>query len=209
MQVLCGTPDPGILMRAGGHSVSTQTLSFPALRTRNWIISGREDLTWFIGSSLISYAVLLLMAAGFPITPLTFIWLIGIDGPHVVATITRTYFDKQERHRLGSLLWVVLPAMTMGPMMVAVGAESLFYVFAIAWLHYHIAKQHFGFVMLYKYKAGERDRVDYLLDRWFLLASLMLPFARFAVHSFFPVLASLPAIRRLEWVFLLAYGGVG
>ena len=101
--------------------MSTHAISLPASTTRNWIISGREDLTWFIGSSIISYLVLLLMAAGFPITLLWLICLIGIDGPHVAATITRTYFDRAERHRLGSLLWVVVPAMAIGPLMVAVG----------------------------------------------------------------------------------------
>jgi hypothetical protein len=185
--------------------LSSQTLAFPPARTANWIISRGQDLTWFICSALVSYAVLAMLSAGFPLTPLYLIWLVGIDGPHVVATITRTYFDNTERRRLGSLLWVVVPAMAIGPLMVAAGAESLFYVFAIAWLHYHIAKQHFGFVMLYKYKARERERIDFLLDRWFLLASLMLPFGRFAVHSFYPVLAALPAIQRLEAVVLTAY----
>jgi hypothetical protein len=185
--------------------VSTHTAVLIAPPTRNWIISGREDLTWFIGSSLISYLVLVLMALGFPITPLTLVWLIGIDGPHVAATVTRTYCDPAERLRLGSLLWVVLPAMALGPIMVAAGAEGLFYVFAISWLHYHIAKQHFGFVMLYKHKARERDRLDFLLDRWFLLASLMLPFARFALRGFYPGLFALSLVRWLDILAFVAY----
>jgi hypothetical protein len=142
------------------------------------------------------------MAAGFPITPLAPIWLLGIDGPHVLATTTRTYFDPAERHRLGNWLWVVIPAAMLGPIMVAAGAESLFYVFAISWLHYHIAKQHFGFLMLYKHKARERDRTDFLLNRWFLLTSLMLPFGRFMVRNFFTGLPTLPAGQRLD-AFLL------
>lgn len=148
------------------------------------------------------------MAGGFPLTPLYLVWLLGIDGPHVWATVTRTYFDPHQRRKLGSLLWVVLPAMLVGPALVAAGAEPYFYVFAIVWLHTHIAKQHFGFVMLYKHKAGERDRLDYVLDRWFLLTSLLLPFARFVVAMTFVNLYRQPAYKTLDAVFLAAYGGL-
>ena len=185
--------------------MSSQPIAVPSPLTANWIISGRQDLIWFIGPALVSYAVLAMMAAGFPLTPLYLIWLLGIDGPHVLATVTRTYFDPSERKRLGQWLWVVVPATLLGPILVAAGAEPFFYIFAISWLHYHIAKQHFGFVMLYKHKARERGRTDLLLDRWFLLASLMLPFGRFAVRNFFAVLPTLPAVHRVEDVLLAAY----
>jgi hypothetical protein len=175
--------------------------------TANWIISGREDLTWFIGPSVVSYAVLALMAAGFPLTPLYLIWLVGIDGPHVLATVTRTYFDKRERGRLGSLLWVVFPAMMLGPVLVAGHQEMFFYTFAICWLHFHIAKQHFGFVMLYKHKAGDRLRLDFLLDRWFLLISLMLPVARFVLRTY-TTLSAIPLVDFLNTFLLGAYGGL-
>jgi len=66
-----------------------------------WIISRRDDMVWFIGSAAISYLALALMALGFPVTLIYFIWLIGVDGPHVIATVSRTYFDKHERARLG------------------------------------------------------------------------------------------------------------
>ncbi len=84
----------------------------------NWIISEKQDLTWFIGSSLAGYLALALMAAGFPLTPLFLVWLIGVDGPHVLATFTRTYFDKTERKKLGLLLLVIFPAMLVGPLAV-------------------------------------------------------------------------------------------
>ena len=187
----------------GDLRVSTQTLPLPI--TQRWIISRNQDLTWFIGSGAISYAVLGLLAGGFPLTPLFLIWLVGIDGPHVLATVTRTYCDPAERRRLGSLLWVVAPAMAVGPFLVAAGAESLFYIFAIGWLHFHIAKQHFGFIMLYKYKARERDRLDFLLDRWFLLSSLMLPFARFAARAFFVSLMANPWAQRAEMLLMALY----
>jgi hypothetical protein len=38
---------------------------------------------------------------------------------------------------------------------------------AVCWQQFHIVKQHFGFVMLYKATNQERGRRDFLLDRWF------------------------------------------
>lgn len=181
--------------------VAIRESSFPPA---TWIISGREDLTWFIGSSLAGYLALVLMAAGLPLTPLFLIWLIGIDGPHVLATVTRTYFDKVERSKLGLVLWVIVPAMAVGPAMVAMGHESLFYVLAVTWLHFHIAKQHFGFVMLYKHKNRERNRFDYFLDRYFLLASLMVPFLRF-LGTTVALLKQSRAVNAAEDLLLIAY----
>lgn len=104
----------------------------------NWIISRRDDLTWFIGPALISYVALGLMAAGLPITLIYLVWFIGVDGPHVIA---------------------------------------------VCWQHYHIAKQHFGFIMLWKAKNKELDAADLKLDRWFLLTSTILPLALFVVKT--------------------------
>ena len=165
--------------------MATQTIELKAssLTHSNWIISEREDLTWFIGSGLVGYLALAMMAAGFPLTPLWLVWLVGIDGPHVLATFTRTYFDKEERRNLGRMLWLIVPCAAIGPICAAAGYDKLFYLAAVSWLHFHIAKQHFGFVMLYKHKNRERDRFDYHLDRYFLLASLMIPYARFVLST--------------------------
>jgi hypothetical protein len=165
-------------------AVITPTFSgVPASGATRWIISRRDDLTWFIGSAAISYLALILMATGFPITLIYLIWLVGVDGPHVIATVTRTYFDKQERKRLGWFLWVIFPLVAAGPLMVWAGQASLFFLFAVCWQHYHIAKQHFGFVMLWKAKNKERDPLDLKLDRWFLLTSTILPLALFVVKT--------------------------
>lgn len=151
----------------------------------NWIISQRDDLVWFIGPALISYLALGLIAVGFPITLLYLFWFVGVDGPHVIATVTRTYFDKQERKRLGWFLWIIIPLLVAGPIFVWAGHAALFYLFAVCWQHYHIAKQHFGFIMLWKAKNKERDPIDLKLDRWFLLASTILPLALFVIETNF------------------------
>jgi len=138
---------------------------------------------WFIGTALIGYLSLALMSLGFSLTLLTLIWLLGVDGPHVAGTVTRTYFDKQERHRLGWLLWALVPLLFIGPLAVVAGQGALFFLFAVCWQHYHITKQHLGFVMLWKAKNRERDAVEMKLDRWFILASGVIPLALFVIRT--------------------------
>ena len=167
-----------------------------------WIISKREDLTWFIGSSVVSYAALAMLVAGFPILPLQIFWFFGVDGPHVLATVTRTYLDRAERRRLGAHLWVLFPLLAVGPVMAIAGHASLFFLLAVCWQHFHIVKQHFGFVMLYKAKNNERDPRDLALDRWFLLGSLFVPLTIFLIHTQPRLTVLVPASQ----VALLAYG---
>ena len=138
---------------------------------------------WFIGTALVGYLALGLLSVGASLTLLTTIWLLGVDGPHVCGTVTRTYCDKQERRRLGWLLWVLLPLLFVGPLAVYLGQGALFFLFAICWQHYHITKQHVGFVMLWKAKNRERDAAETQLDRRFLLASGVIPLALFVVRT--------------------------
>jgi hypothetical protein len=148
-----------------------------------WIISPQDDLLWFIGTALVGYLALGLLSAGASLTLLTTIWLLGVDGPHVCGTVTRTYCDRQERRRLGWLLWILVPLLFIGPAAVYLGQGALFFLFAICWQHYHITKQHVGFVMLWKAKNRERDAGEMLLDRRFLLASGVIPLAIFVVKT--------------------------
>ena len=169
--------------------MSTTTLASPIAaapgsRIRaNWIISPREDLTWFIGSALAGYLAVALMWAGFPLLILQMIWFFGVDGPHVFATVTRTYFDKAERKKLGGFLWILVPLLFVGPIMALAGYASLFFLLAFCWQQFHVVKQHFGFVMLYKAKNRERDATDRKLDRYFLLASLFVPLGLFLLRT--------------------------
>jgi hypothetical protein len=168
-----------------------------------WIISRRQDLTWFIGSAVISYLALGLMSLGVGVTLIQLIWFFGIDGPHVQSTITRTYFDKAERARLGWFLLIPVPLMLMGPAMVLVGYGSLFFLFAVCWQQFHIVKQHFGFMMLYKGK--NKDRTDFLLDRWLLLSSLLIPLGMFVLRTRPVIIQTVPLAVSLPTVAVSLY----
>ncbi len=80
----------------------------PSAISLRWIINGREDLIWFIGSVLSSYALLLLYIKGIvPLVPMVALWAILIDAPHVFGTFSRTYFDRTERRNRARLLRVL------------------------------------------------------------------------------------------------------
>ena len=145
-----------------------------------WIISGREDLVWFIGSVVSSYALFALYVGGIlPLIPMVAAWAILIDAPHVFATFSRTYFDRTERQSRKRLLWGSLLFFFVGPLMVVVGLGLPFFFLAALWAYYHLVKQHYGFMVLYKKKNNDLARADNFLDRAFLLAAFTYPFVAF------------------------------
>src|SRR4051812_40739316 len=161
-----------------------------------WIISGREDLVWFIGSVVSSYALFALYVSGvLPLVPMVAAWAILIDAPHVFATFSRTYFDRAERKArkrllLGSLLFFVV-----GPAMVLAGAGLVFFFIAALWAYYHLVKQHYGFMVLYKKKNNDLQPIDNALDRLLLLFAFNYPFVAFIAND--PAaMAHVPALLR-------------
>ena len=176
-------------------SADILTRPYPAASSSSgWIISKRDDLTWFIASSAVGYLALLALVAGFPILTAVLIWNLAIDGPHVFATASRTYFDKISRQRLGWRLWMIIPFALVGPVLWRINPGWLIFL-VISWAQYHVAKQHLGFVMLYKRKTGERS--DIALDKRFVVISLMLPWALYVYR-----LLQIPGSK--QGAFLLA-----
>lgn len=149
-----------------------------------WIISGREDLIWFIGSVVSSYALLFLYVSGIvPLVPLVAAWAILIDAPHVFGTFSRTYFDRTERQNRPRLLWGSLLFFAIGPVLVLAGAGFVFFFVAALWAYYHLVKQHYGFMVLYKKKNGDLAAVDNALDRLLLLLAFNYPFVAFIARD--------------------------
>ena len=145
-----------------------------------WIISAREDLLWFIGSVASSYVLLVLYVTRVvPLIPMVAGWAILIDAPHVFGTFSRTYFDASEwktrkRLMLGSLLFFVV-----GPAMVLLGVGFTFFFIAALWAYYHLVKQHYGFMVLYKKKNNDLAPIDNALDRLLLMFAFNYPFVAF------------------------------
>jgi uncharacterized membrane protein len=149
-----------------------------------WIISARDDMLWFIGSVVSSYALFALYVTGLvPLVPMVAAWAILIDAPHVFGTFSRTYFDRTERRArkrllIGSLLFFII-----GPLMVLAGAGFVFFFLAALWAYYHLVKQHYGFMVLYKKKNNDLAPVDNALDRLFLLLAFTYPFIAFVAND--------------------------
>ena len=149
-----------------------------------WIISARDDLVWLIGSVASSYLLLVLYVKGvLPLVPMVAVWAILIDAPHVFGTFSRTYFDRTERHSRGRLLWGSLLFFAIGPIMVYAGAGFIFFFVAALWAYYHLVKQHYGFMVLYKKKNNDLAPVDNALDRLLLLFAFNYPFVAFIARD--------------------------
>jgi len=149
-----------------------------------WIINAREDLIWFVGSVASSYALLVLYVTGvLPLIPMVAGWAILVDAPHVFGTLSRTYFDASEwktrkRLLLGSLLFFVV-----GPALVLLGFGFTFFFVAALWAYYHLVKQHYGFMVLYKKKNNDLAAVDNALDRVLLMFAFNYPFVAFIAND--------------------------
>src|SRR5947209_14632215 len=149
-----------------------------------WIISGREDMVWFICSVASSYALFALYVSGIlPLVPMVAAWAILIDAPHVFATFSRTYFDRTERKSRKRLLIGSLIFFVVGPMMVLARLGLVFFFLAALWAYYHLVKQHYGFMVLYKKKNNDLARTDNFLDRTFLLLAFTYPFVAFVARD--------------------------
>ncbi|HKC65981.1 MAG TPA: hypothetical protein VKB86_20220 [Pyrinomonadaceae bacterium] len=174
-----------------------------------WIINGREDMVWFIGSVASSYALFALYISGIlPLVPMVAAWAILIDAPHVFATYSRTYFDRTERRARRRLLLGSLVFFVVGPVMVLAGASLVFFFLAAVWAYYHLVKQHYGFMVLYKKKNNDLARTDNFLDRGFLLLAFTYPFVAFIARER-DAMRRVPAqlqsgINALEIILLIA-----
>lgn len=155
-----------------------------------WLDGPRVDLPFYLGASLVGWAALLAHAlGGVPAITLYFFWILFLDGPHLWATITRTYFDKEEwRTRrpvlIGALALALVPLLVIG-WGLGTGQRlpwELFVVFAQVWAYWHVVRQHYGFLVLYQRKAGEpagwQNRIDYVA----FFTVMVAPFASFALR---------------------------
>ena len=186
--------DTNIVMSAATETIKEQTRA-SAISLR-WIINAREDLVWFIGSVASSYLLLILYATGvLPLIPLVAGWAILIDAPHVFGTFSRTYFDRSEwktrkRLMLGSLGFFII-----GPVLVLLGLGFSFFFVAALWAYYHLVKQHYGFMVLYKKKNNDLAQIDNALDRLLLMFAFNYPFVAFIAND--PAaMARVPPILR-------------
>lgn len=162
-----------------------------------WLISARDDVAWIIGSSTFSFLVLAayylltetlgldMVLVGFGIGIL---WTISLDGTHLFATYSRTLLDRQFVREKKAFLWATTVVFAAGPLLVLGGyvaldeagmraASVVFHRFALTWAYYHLCRQHWGVVVLYRNKHGETGGWGRRLDAWLMAAGFAYPYA--------------------------------
>jgi hypothetical protein len=185
-------------------------LAQPVERTESrWIIGRGVDLSLVIGSGLAGYVYLALyMVLHVPISYLWWFWSLGFDGTHIFGTASRTYFDREARARTPRLLYGSLAFFfLLGPVMVLAGGKAFLALLVAVWAYYHVIRQHYGFMVLYKVKNHDLRPLDNTLDRVFLGVMLVFPpFYRFFILH--PQELGLPfSLARWEpaaWVLVAA-----
>jgi hypothetical protein len=166
----------------------------------SWIISRREDLLWFHLPALPALALGAFFAFGPASAELWLLcaWGICFDGTHVFGTWARSYLTP-DRDGLPGARWLWLLA--VGPAAALIDHFLLpvfpaFLLAAFLWAYWHLVRQHWGFVALYR--RGARTRLG-----WLLWLGCIYPFARFGLSpaylasglpQLFPV-AALPSLR--------------
>ncbi|MFP2960356.1 hypothetical protein ACLEPN_21665 [Myxococcus sp. 1LA] len=169
--------------------MSAIPLAVPAPARTGWLVDRRHDLLSTVGGFGVSLALVgLHVWGGVSSLVLWWAWVLALDGPHLFATVSRTYLDAREwqsrrRLLLGSLAWFAAGPVSFG-LSALLGTKlpfALFMTVAALWAYWHVVRQHYGIMVLYQRKGGESLPLDRRLDSVTLYTGLLAPFVAFAV----------------------------
>jgi len=159
--------------------------------TWQWVHNARFDLGWLI-------LPIILVLALFPLDYAKPEWIgvvaIGsllLSGVHIGSNWTLLYRDdtffRHDRFRYVHMGWLII----LGSILLSAWNLSLFMSVYVYWGLWHFARQHWGIAMLYKSKAGLRDKFDYQADKvlvhLLLFLPLLLQFARPGDFGFYTI----------------------
>ena len=139
------------------------------IRANYWLFSQTIDLTVFLGSALLSLA---LLAVGWQLGVLNgespeWTWVsavLFIDVAHVWSTSFRVYFDKEEfKRRFRLYLLVPVFGYAIGVALYSEG-ELVFWKALAAVAVFHFIRQQYGWVALYRRKLGETANWTWWID---------------------------------------------
>lgn len=183
-------------------------------RTRPaWIVSARADFLWFtVGGAASAFIFWALWRfTHVPLIVLVGIWAVVFDETHGFATISRTYLDAEERKKRGRWLWGSLAFfIVIGPVLILLHLGDWLELVTVMWGYYHVFKQHYGFMMMYKKKNRDFAPEDMKLDKVFFGVAFFYPFLTYPLHSKeaasivpFPIPPKLGAIYENTLLFLV------
>jgi hypothetical protein len=187
-----------------------------------WLFSRNTDLTVFLGSALLSLLALWIGARLGVLNSDTPDWawipaVLLIDVAHVYSTGFRVYFDKEELKRR-PLLYAIVPIIGLAIGMALYSEGELVFWRALAYVAvFHFVRQQYGWVMLYRAKAQERDPIGKWIDAVAIYAATVYPliywhanlprkFWWFVANDFSTIPAGLAKIAApVYWLALAAY----
>lgn len=167
-----------------------------------WLFSPRTDLSVFLGSAIVSLLALGIGARAGVLYGDSPDWawvpaVLLIDVAHVWATSFRVYLDPAERKRR-PWLYALVPVFgfVMGVALYSQG-ELVFWR-ALAYVAvFHFVRQQYGWVALYRAKAGEKDSAGKLIDTLAIYAATVYPLIYW--HSHLP--------RKFWWFLANDFSG--
>lgn len=185
-----------------------------------WLFSPRIDLMVFLGSALVSLALLWVGARAGVLEDESPDWawvpaVLLVDVAHVYATAFRVYFDAEElKRRLWLYALVPVVSLAMGVALYS-ESETLFWRTLAYLAVFHFVRQQYGWVALYRARRGERGRVGWWIDAAAVYMATLYPLVYWHAHlprKFWWFLAgdfgALPLLaERIAWpLYLLALG---
>lgn len=143
-----------------------------------WLFSAPIDLAVFGGTALVALILVALMPAHEAGTGTFVVGVILVDVAHVWSTAFIVYLDPAEwRRRPGIYAGVPLACFAAGVALYAWGGDGAFWT-AIAYLAvFHFIRQQYGWVMMYRARNGERDRVGRFVDGATVYLATLYPLA--------------------------------
>lgn len=152
-----------------------------------WLFSARVDLGVFLGSAVLSLAALWVGKATGVLDSDTPDWawvpaILLIDVAHVYATAFRVYFDREELRRRPWLYSLApLLALIIGVALYSEG-ELVFWRTVAYLAVFHFIRQQYGWVALYRARAGEYDRLGRWVDGLAIYAATVYPLIYWHAH---------------------------
>jgi hypothetical protein len=191
-----------------------------------WIISRRDDLLWLHGSVLAGVALLAFFrlapglddasyAPGHVAVLALLLWGVLFDGTHVWGTYARSYLapDAASRAALpGAWSWGLLalgPAVALlDHVLCTPDASQLaragwlfrsFLVGAYLWAYWHLVRQHYGFLVLYRRRCPETTRAGARLETFLLWVGCLYPYVHFTLTPAY-ARSGLPQLLPESWL---------
>ncbi len=170
-------PDAGIAAPNVNDTLAKQV----GPNASDWIFSRNLDLATFTGTAVVALA-LVWLAPYLGVTTATesptWTWIAGVllvDVAHVWSTIFVTYWDPFERRRRSWLYAVTPLAAYLGACGLYQFGDQVFWRTIAYVAAFHFVRQQFGWMMMYRGRAGQHHRLGRWLDGALIYATMLYP----------------------------------